>query len=102
MTDAKKTTKEATKTTPKKTAVKTASPATSTKAAKPTAKVSASGATVTVKQTGSPARSEQWAYDTLTGLGLGRMNRTRTLQDTPAVRGMIRRVHHLVTVVSAA
>lgn len=60
------------------------------------------GAVVTVKQTGSPARTQQWAYDTLAGLGLGRMNRMRTLEDTPAVRGMIRRVHHLVTVVDAA
>lgn len=65
------------------------------------AKSTATGTTVTVKQTRSPARSEQWAYDTLKGLGLGRINRTKTLNDTPAVRGMINRVHHLVTVVAA-
>jgi large subunit ribosomal protein L30 len=75
---------------------------TTTKKTTTAKKAVASGATVTVKQTGSPARSEQWAYDTLAGLGLGRMNRTKTLQDTPAVRGMINRVHHLVTVVDAA
>ena len=78
-----------TKTTPKKTT-------------KPAAKKAASGKTVTVKQTGSPARSEEWAYQTLAGLGLGKMNRVRTLEDTPAVRGMINRVHHLVTVQDTA
>lgn len=70
------------------------------KATKP-AKTTATGATITVKQTGSSAGCEQWAYDTLKGLGLGRINRVKTLQDTPAVRGMINRVHHLVTVVAA-
>ncbi len=91
MTEAKKTTKATTA----KPAAKKATVAKPAKAVK-------AGAVVTVKQTGSPARAQQWAYDTLAGLGLGRMNRTRTLEDTPAVRGMIRRVHHLVTVVDAA
>ncbi len=36
---------------------------------------------------------------TLRGLGLTRMNRTVTLKDTPAIRGMIRKVIHLVKVV---
>ena len=35
---------------------------------------------------------------TLKGLGLNKMNRTRELEDTPAVRGMINKVHHLVRV----
>jgi large subunit ribosomal protein L30 len=38
---------------------------------------------------------------TLIGLGLGKMNRTRELADTPAVRGMIAKVRHLVTVETA-
>lgn len=90
MTETKKTTK-----------AQAAKPA-AKKSAAPKASAAPSGKTVTVKQTGSPARSPQWAYDTLTGLGLGKMNRTRTLPDTPAVRGMINRVHHLVTVIDAA
>jgi large subunit ribosomal protein L30 len=55
--------------------------------------------TVTVIQTGSPIgrRSDQEA--TLKGLGLNKMHRQRTLEDTPAVRGMINKVHHLVKVV---
>jgi len=67
-----------------------------------TTKAETSAATVTVKQIGSPARSQSWAYDTLKGLGLGRINRAKTLKDSPEVRGMIDRVHHLVTVVEAA
>jgi large subunit ribosomal protein L30 len=55
--------------------------------------------TVTVVQTGSPIgrRADQEA--TLKGLGLNKRHRQRTLEDTPAVRGMIRKVQHLVRVV---
>jgi large subunit ribosomal protein L30 len=56
-------------------------------------------ATVTVKQTGSPIRRETSQRATLVGLGLNRLNRVRELEDTPAVRGMIRKVAHLVTIV---
>jgi large subunit ribosomal protein L30 len=58
-----------------------------------------SGKTVTVEQTGSPIgrRSDQEA--TLKGLGLNKRHRRRTLEDTPAVRGMISKVKHLVRVV---
>ena len=54
--------------------------------------------TVKVTQTGSPIgrRGDQRA--TLIGLGLNKINRTRELEDTPAVRGMIDKVSHLVTV----
>jgi large subunit ribosomal protein L30 len=38
----------------------------------------------------------------LKGLGLGKINRVRTLQDTPEVRGMIARVHHLIRVESGS
>ncbi len=54
---------------------------------------------VTVKQTGSPIRRPAYQRATLIGLGLNKMNKTRTLKDTPEVRGMIRRVRHLVEVV---
>jgi large subunit ribosomal protein L30 len=58
--------------------------------------------TVTIVQTASPIgrRSDQEA--TLRGLGLNKLRRQRTLEDTPAVRGMIRKVHHLVRVVEEA
>ena len=59
----------------------------------------ASGRTVTVEQIGSPLRRDPKQRQTLVGLGLNKMNRRRTLEDTPAVRGMIRKVQHLVRVV---
>ena len=55
--------------------------------------------TVTVEQIGSPLRRPKDQRQTLVGLGLNKMNRRRTLEDTPAVRGMIRKVSHLVRVV---
>jgi large subunit ribosomal protein L30 len=55
--------------------------------------------TVTVQQTGSPIRREASQRQTLVGLGLNKMNRLSTLPDTPAVRGMIAKVAHLVRVV---
>ncbi|MEL7108738.1 MAG: 50S ribosomal protein L30 [Pseudomonadota bacterium] len=56
-------------------------------------------ATVTVRQIGSPIRRAPDQRQTLVGLGLNKMGRTRTLEDTPAVRGMINKVSHLVEVV---
>ncbi|MFK5979300.1 MAG: 50S ribosomal protein L30 [Rhizobiaceae bacterium] len=55
--------------------------------------------TVTVQQTGSPLRRPAKQQATLVGLGLNKMNRRSTLEDTPAVRGMIRKVAHLVRVI---
>jgi large subunit ribosomal protein L30 len=55
--------------------------------------------TVTVQQIGSPLRRPGDQRATLIGLGLNKMNRQRTLEDTPAVRGMIAKVAHLVRVV---
>ena len=57
------------------------------------------GKTVTVEQIGSPIRRPAVQRQTLIGLGLNKMHRRRTLEDTPAVRGMIRAVQHLVRVV---
>lgn len=66
--------------------------------AKKTATKKPTGKTVTVTQTGSPIGREASQRQTLIGLGLNKMYRTRTLEDTPAVRGMIRKVSHLVRV----
>ncbi len=71
-------------------------------AKKATAKKAASGATVTVTQIASPAGRLPQQRQTLIGLGLNKMGRTSTLEDTPSVRGMIRAVSHLVKVEEAA
>jgi len=55
-------------------------------------------ATVTVTQTRSPIGREGDQRATLKGLGLNKINRTKTLEDTSAVRGMIDKVKHLVRV----
>jgi large subunit ribosomal protein L30 len=55
--------------------------------------------TVTIEQIGSPIRRPAVQRATLVGLGLNKMHRVRTLEDTPSVRGMIRAVQHLVRVV---
>lgn len=62
------------------------------------AKAQAKG-TVTVEQIGSPIGRKQDQRATLVGLGLNKLRRQRTLEDTPAVRGMIAKVKHLVRVV---
>ena len=53
---------------------------------------------VKVTQTGSPIGRPADQRQTLIGLGLNKMHRTRELKDTPAVRGMINKVSHLVRV----
>ncbi|ANY80407.1 50S ribosomal protein L30 [Microvirga ossetica] len=55
--------------------------------------------TVTVEQIGSPIRRESKQRQTLVGLKLNKLHRTSTLEDTPAIRGMIEKVKHLVRVV---
>jgi large subunit ribosomal protein L30 len=55
--------------------------------------------TVTVEQIASPARRQADQRATLVGLGLRKIRAQRTLQDTPEVRGMIRKIPHLVRVV---
>jgi large subunit ribosomal protein L30 len=72
------------------------------KAAPKAAKKKPSGATVTVTQVGSPIGRKGYQRATLIGLGLNKMHRTNTLEDTPSVRGMIRKVGHLVKVEDAA
>jgi len=58
--------------------------------------------TVTVRQTGSPIRRKSDQRATLIGLGLNRVGRVSTLNDTPSVRGMIAKVAHMVAVVDKA
>jgi len=54
---------------------------------------------VTVMQTGSPIGRRPDQQATLKGLGLNKLRRRRVLEDTPAIRGMINKVKHLVRVV---
>ncbi len=54
--------------------------------------------TVRVTQISSPIGRPKDQRATLVGLGLNKMHRTRDLEDTPSVRGMINKVHHLVRV----
>ena len=58
----------------------------------------AAAKTIKVTQIGSPIRRTPDQRATLIGLGLNKMHRTRELQDTPEVRGMIRKVQHMVRV----
>jgi large subunit ribosomal protein L30 len=58
--------------------------------------------TLTVTQIGSPIGRQAYQRDTLKGLGLNKLRRSRVLEDTPAVRGMIDRVKHLVRIDAAS
>ncbi len=55
--------------------------------------------TVTLEQIGSPIRRDNKQRATLIGLGLNKLHRRSTLEDTPSVQGMITKVHHLVKVI---
>ena len=55
-------------------------------------------ATVKIKQTGSPIRRTKDQRATLIGLGLNKMHKVSALEDSPEVRGMIRKVQHMVEV----
>ncbi len=56
---------------------------------------------IKVTQTGSPIGRQGIQEKNLIGLGLNKRHKTRLLEDTPAVRGMIRKVAHLVVVETA-
>ena len=60
------------------------------------------GKTLVVEQIGSPIRRPADQRATLIGLGLNKIRRRKTLQDTPSIRGMIAKVQHLVRVVDEA
>ena len=55
--------------------------------------------TITVRQIRSANRRPEIQAATLRGLGLGKIRRERTLEDTPSVRGMINAIQHLVEIV---
>ncbi len=55
--------------------------------------------TLVVKQVGSPIRRPAKQRQTLIGLGLNKMHKTRELEDTPAIRGMIRKISHMVEII---
>ena len=55
--------------------------------------------TITVEQTGSAIGRPDRQRKSLIGLGLTRIGRRRTLEDTPSVRGLIAKVAHLVKIV---
>jgi large subunit ribosomal protein L30 len=55
-------------------------------------------AKIKITQTGSPIRRDKTQRATLVGLGLNKMGRTVEVEDTPDVRGQVRKVQHLVTV----
>lgn len=78
-------------------AKKAAAPKKETAAKKPAAK-KAAGKTIRVTQIGSPIGRQPYQRATLIGLGLNKMHRTRELEDTPSVRGMINSISHLVKV----
>ncbi len=83
---------------------KTAAKAAPAKRAAPAAEVAApaaTGARVRVTQVGSHIRRKPDQQATLVGLGLNKMHRSRELEDTPSVRGMIRKVAHLLKVEAA-
>ncbi|MGR3723120.1 50S ribosomal protein L30 [Abyssibius alkaniclasticus] len=55
--------------------------------------------TITVKQIGSPIRRPADQRATLVGLGLNKMHKTRILEDTASVRGMVNKIPHLVEII---
>jgi large subunit ribosomal protein L30 len=55
-------------------------------------------AKIKITQTGSPIRRTEDQRATLQGLGLNKLHKTVELEDSPEVRGMIRKVHHMVEV----
>lgn len=55
--------------------------------------------TFTIEQVRSANRRPERQTETLIGLGLNKLHRTSTVEDTPATRGMLRKVEHLVRIV---
>ena len=55
--------------------------------------------TIVIQQIDSPIRRPAKQRQTLIGLGLNKMHKTRELEDTPAVRGMIAKIPHMVEII---
>ena len=68
----------------------------------PAKKAAKSGATINVRQVRSGIGYRQDQKATLRALGLGKIGRVRTLPDNPQVRGMVRKIPHLVVIENAA
>lgn len=68
------------------------------KKAATTVKKAVAGKTMRVTQIGSPIGRHPDQRQTLIGLGLNKMHRSRVLEDTPSTRGMVNKVQHLVKV----
>lgn len=58
-----------------------------------------SNKTIVVQQVASAARRPAIQTATLKGLGLNKVRRTRELEDTPAIRGMVNKIPHLVKII---
>lgn len=58
--------------------------------------------TITIEQIASANRRPEVQAQTLRGLGLDKLHRRRELEDTPAIRGMINKIPHLVRIVEDA
>lgn len=56
---------------------------------------------ITIEQIGSPIGRNAVQRAHLIGLGLNKLHRRSVLEDTSSVRGMIRKIHHLVKVIEA-
>lgn len=97
-TAAKKTAKKTTKASSTKKAETKPKKASTAKSTKTTAKKKPAGKTLRVTQVRSAIGRVQGQHQTLIGLGLGKIRRTKELEDTPSVRGMINKVKHLVRV----
>jgi large subunit ribosomal protein L30 len=86
----------------KKPAVKKAAAPKAAAAPKKAAAPAKSGKKIKVTQIGSPIGRIDAQLATLIGLGLNKSHRSKVLEDTPAIRGMVEVVKHLVTVEEAA
>ena len=67
-----------------------------------TPRAKATGGQITIKRTRGDSGRTPEQLATMTGLGLNKIGRVRTLEDTPAVRGMMRKVAHMIEIVDAA
>ena len=65
-------------------------------------KVSEAKKTITVKQIASPIRREEYQAECLKALGLGRLNKVRTLEDNAIVQGLITKVRHMIQILPQA
>ena len=79
-------------------AAKAAAPKAAAKAAAPAAKKDVASGQIKVTQVGSKIARRHDQEATLIGLGLNKRHRSRVLEDTPSVRGMINKVRHLIVV----